>query len=39
METIHYDINNPVRADSPTNIIIYGIDTIIQPYIYFLCMK
>lgn len=39
METIHYDINNPIKKDSPTNIIIYGIDTIINPYIYFLCIK
>jgi hypothetical protein len=38
METIHYDINNPIEK-GPVNIVIYGIDSIIQPYIYFLCRK
>jgi len=39
METIHYDINIPVNIDIPQNIIIYGIDSIINPYIYFLLSK
>jgi hypothetical protein len=39
METIPYDIINSVKSGYPTNIIIYGIDKIIQPYIYFLCTK
>ena len=38
METIHYDINNAIEK-GPINIVIYGVDSIIQPYIYFLCKK
>ena len=38
METIHYEINNPFEK-GPINIVIYGVDFIIQPYIYFLCRK
>jgi hypothetical protein len=39
METEHYDINIPVNIDRPQNIIICGVDAIIQPYIYFLFVK
>jgi hypothetical protein len=39
MEPSHYDISIPVNIDRPQNIIICGIDTIIQPYIYFLFPK
>ena len=38
METIHYDINIPIEK-GPINLVIYGVDSIIQPYIYFLCKK
>ena len=38
MET-NYDITIPVNTDRPQNIIIYGLDTIIQPNIYFLFPK
>jgi hypothetical protein len=38
MDSIHYDINHPIEKGA-INIVIYGIDSIIQPYIYFLCRK
>ena len=36
---MEYTLDNPVNIDRPQNIIIYGFDTIIQPYIYFLFSK
>jgi len=39
MEPSHYDISITVNIEKTQNIIICGIDTIIQPYIYFLFPK
>jgi hypothetical protein len=39
MESARYDVNLAVNIDRPQNIIICGIDNIIEPYIYFLFPK